>query len=135
MSQKIEHIEGIGESYGARLRAAGITTTRALLKACADRKGRKALAGETGLDEGRLLKWANMADLMRIKGIGKQFSELLEAAGVDTVKELRTRNAENLAAKMAEVNEQKKLTRAVPAEKMVAGWVEQAKQLPPAITY
>ncbi|MCB1972158.1 MAG: DUF4332 domain-containing protein [Geminicoccaceae bacterium] len=135
MSQKIEHIEGIGESYGARLRAAGITTTRALLKACADRKGRKALAGETGLDEGRLLKWANMADLMRIKGIGKQFSELLEAAGVDTVKELRTRNAENLTAKMAEVNEQKKLTRAVPAEKMVAGWVEQAKQLPPAITY
>ncbi|MCB1834711.1 MAG: DUF4332 domain-containing protein [Geminicoccaceae bacterium] len=135
MSQKVEHIEGIGESYGAKLRAAGITTTRALLKACADKKGRKALAAETGLDEGRLLKWANMADLMRIKGIGKQFSELLEAAGVDTVKELRNRNAQNLAVKMAEVNEQKKLTRAVPAEKMVVGWVEQAKQLPPAITY
>ena len=135
MSQKVEHIEGIGESYGAKLRAAGITTTRALLKASADKKGRKALAAETGLDEGRLLKWANMADLMRIKGIGKQFSELLEAAGVDTVKELRNRNAQNLAVKMAEVNEQKKLTRAVPAEKMVVGWVEQAKQLPPAITY
>ena len=135
MSYKVEHIEGIGENYGAKLRAAGITTTRALLKACADRKGRKALAEQTGLDEKRVLKWANMADLMRIKGVGKQFSELLEAAGVDTVKELKARNPQNLAAAMAKVNEEKKLTRTVPAEKMVIGWVDQAKQLPPALSY
>lgn len=135
MTYKIEHIEGIGEAYGAKLRANGITTTKALLKACADRKGRATTAKETGLDASRLLKWANMADLMRIKGIGKQFAELLEASGVDTVKELRNRNSTNLAVKMAEVNADKKLTRAVPAEKMVDGWVEQAKALPPAISY
>lgn len=135
MSYKIEHIEGIGDSYGAKLRANGITTTKALLKACADRKGRGATAKETGLDEARLLKWANMADLMRIKGVGRQYAELLEAAGVDTVKELRNRNAVNLASKMAEINTAKKLTRAIPAEKMVEGWVEQAKTMPPAISY
>lgn len=135
MSYKIEHIEGIGESYGAKLRANGITTTKALLKACADRKGRASTAKETGLDEARLLKWANMADLMRIKGVGKQYAELLEAAGVDTVKELRNRRADNLAVKMTEVNGEKKLTRAVPAEKMVEGWVEQAKSMPPAMSY
>jgi predicted flap endonuclease-1-like 5' DNA nuclease len=82
-----------------------------------------------------LLKWANMADLMRISGVGEEFSELLEAAGVDTVKELRNRNAENLAAKMAEVNAEKKLTRALPSAKTVAKWVDQAKELKPLITH
>ena len=76
-----------------------------------------------------------MADLMRISGVGQEYSELLEAAGVDTVKELRNRNAENLAAKMAEVNTSKKLTRTVPSEKTVAGWVEQARTLDPLITH
>ena len=135
MSYKIDHIEGIGSSYGKKLRKHGIVTTGALLKSCADRKGRAAMAEKTGLDEKRLLKWANMADLMRIKGIGKQYAELLEAAGVDTVKELRNRKAGNLAKKMGDVNAEKKLTRAVPAEKMVEGWVEQAKSLPPVLTY
>lgn len=132
---KIVEIEGIGPAYAAKLQAARIATTNDLLKTCADPKGRKALAQATGLDEARLLKWANMADLMRIKGVGKQYAELLEAAGVDTVKELKQRVAANLAAKMAEVNAARKLTRAVPAEKMVAGWIDQAKALPPALSY
>ena len=135
MGYKIEQIEGIGPTYGTRLSEAGIKTTDALLQACATPKGRKDTAAKTGFRESQLLKWANMADLMRIRGVGEEFSELLEAAGVDTVKELKMRNADNLAEKMAEVNAQKKLTRAVPSAKTVAKWVEQAKTLPPTISY
>lgn len=135
MNYKIAEIEGIGEAFAAKLQACKIGTTNDLLKACADPKGRKALAQATGIDEGRLLKWANMADLMRIKGVGRQYAELLEASGVDTVKELKQRVPAKLAAKMAEVNAAKELTRAVPAEKMVASWIEQAKALPPALSY
>ena len=135
MGYKIEEIEGIGPAYAEKLAAADIKTTDALLKLCCDAKGRKATAEKTGLSEGQLLKWANMADLMRISGIGSEYSELLEAAGVDTVKELRNRNAENLAAKMAEVNETKKLTRALPAGKTVSKWIEQAGSLEPLITH
>lgn len=135
MSYKIEEIEGIGPAYAEKLAAADIKTTDDLLKLCCDAKGRKSTAGTTGVSEGQLLKWANMADLMRISGVGSEYSELLEAAGVDTVKELRNRNAENLAAKMAEVNETKKLTRTVPSEKVVAGWVDQARSLDPLITH
>ena len=98
-------------------------------------KARKALATETGLEEARILKWANMADLMRVKGIGEEYSELLEAAGVDTVKELKTRKAENLAAKIAEANAAKKLVRAVPGPKLVARWIDGAKSLAPRLTY
>ena len=135
MSYKIQEIEGIGPAYAEKLAAADIDTTEELLKLCCDARGRKATAEKTGVSESQLLKWANMADLMRISGIGSEFSELLEAAGVDTVKELRNRNAGNLAAKMAEVNEQKKLTRTVPSEKTVAGWVDQAKSIDPLITH
>jgi predicted flap endonuclease-1-like 5' DNA nuclease len=135
MSYKIQEIEGIGPAYADKLAAADIDTTDELLKLCCDAKGRKTTSEKTGVSESQLLKWANMADLMRISGIGSEFSELLEAAGVDTVKELRNRNAGNLAAKMAEVNEQKKLTRTVPSEKTVAGWVDQAKSLDPLITH
>ncbi|MDH3979376.1 MAG: DUF4332 domain-containing protein [Gammaproteobacteria bacterium] len=135
MSYKIEEIEGIGPAYAEKLAAADISTTDDLLKLCCDAKGRKSTAETTGVSEGQLLKWANMADLMRVSGIGSEYSELLEAAGVDTVKELRNRNAENLAAKMMEVNEAKKLTRTVPSEKTVVGWVEQAKTLDPVITH
>lgn len=135
MSYKIEEVEGIGPSYGAKLSAAGVLTTGALLKKAGGSGGRKALAQSTGISERLILTWVNLADLMRIKGIGKQFSELLEAAGVDTVKELQHRNAANLAAKMAEVNAEKKLTRSVPSESMVARWVEQAKQTTPSVTY
>jgi predicted flap endonuclease-1-like 5' DNA nuclease len=135
MGYKIEEIEGIGAANAKKLAAADISTTDGLLKLCCDAKGRKATAEKTGVSEGQLLKWANMADLMRISGVGSEYSELLEAAGVDTVKELRNRNAANLAAKMAEVNATKKLTRTVPSEKVVSKWVEQAGALDPLITH
>jgi predicted flap endonuclease-1-like 5' DNA nuclease len=135
MSYSISEIEGIGPVYAEKLGAVGISTTEAYLERAKDPKGRKALAEETGIDAARILKWANMADLMRISGVGEEYSELLEAAGVDTVKELKHRNAENLAAKMAEVNETKKLVRQVPGESQVTKWVEQAKELPPMMTY
>lgn len=135
MKYKIEEIEGIGAAFGAKLKAAGIADTDKLLERCGARKGRSEVAKETGLDESRLLKWANMADLMRISGIGEEFSELLEAAGVDTVKELQHRNAETLAAKMAELNAEKKLTRAAPAASQVTKWIEQAKTLTPMVSH
>jgi predicted flap endonuclease-1-like 5' DNA nuclease len=135
MSYKIEEIEGIGPTYGEKLRAADIQTTDDLLKACAAPAGRKGMAEKTGLSEKQILKWANMADLMRISGVGEEYSELLEAAGVDTVKELKHRVPENLAVKMAEVNDAKKLTRQVPSAETVGKWVAQAKELPAVLTY
>ena len=135
MASKIQNIEGIGPAFAEKLAAADISTTDDLLKLCCDAKGRATTAEKTGVSEAQLLKWANMADLMRIKGVGSEFSELLEAAGVDTVKELRNRNAENLAAKMAEINAAKKLTRTVPSEKTVSDWVTQAKSLDPLISH
>ncbi|MHC5654332.1 DUF4332 domain-containing protein [Stappia sp.] len=135
MSYSIDEIEGIGPVYAEKLTAIGIKTTAAYLERAKDPKGRKALAEETGIDDKRILKWANMADLMRISGVGEEYSELLEAAGVDTVKELKHRNAANLAAKMKEVNEEKKLVRQLPSESAVEKWVEQAKSLDPMMTY
>ena len=135
MSYKIDEIEGIGPAFAEKLGMASIKTTDNLLSNCGDARGRKDVAGKTGLSEGQLLKWANLADLMRIDGIGPQFSELLEAAGVDTVKELRTRNAENLAAKMSEVNEAKHLTRTVPNADMIQGWIKAAADMDPKITH
>jgi predicted flap endonuclease-1-like 5' DNA nuclease len=135
MSYKISEIEGIGPSYAEKLSAAGIKSTKDLLDRCCDSKGRKTTAETTGVSEKQLLKWVNMADLMRISGVGSEYSELLEAAGVDTVKELRNRRADNLAKKMAEVNATKKLTRTVPSESQVSKWVEQAKGLEPLITH
>lgn len=131
----IASIEGVGPAFAEKLKAAGIANTATLLEKAKDPKGRKTVAAETGIDESRILKWANMCDLMRIKGVGEEYSELLEAAGVDTVKELRTRKAENLHAKMLEVNEAKKLVRQVPSAKLVTDWVEQAKTLPPMMSY
>ena len=135
MGYKITEIEGIGPTYAEKLGAAGIATTDDYLKAAADKKGRGELAEKTGLSEKQILKWANMADLMRISGVGEEYSELLEAAGVDTVKELKMRVPANLAAKMAEVNDEKKLVRQVPSEAAVEKWVEQAKTLEPVLTY
>jgi predicted flap endonuclease-1-like 5' DNA nuclease len=135
MSYKITDIEGIGPVYAEKLAAAKISTTDDLLTCCATPAGRKAVADATGLSTAVLLKWANRADLMRISGVGSQFSELLEMAGVDTVKELRTRNAENLASAIADVNEKKKLARTSPAAAAVAGWIEQAKKMEPRISH
>ncbi|MEM1108622.1 MAG: DUF4332 domain-containing protein [Planctomycetota bacterium] len=135
MSYKIDEIEGIGPAKKEALAKADITTTDALLEKGAAPAGRKAVAEASGLSEKEILKFCNMADLMRIKGVGEEYSELLEAAGVDTVKELATRRADNLTAKMAEVNEGKNLVRSLPSESTVEGWVAQAKELPPVLTY
>ena len=131
----IDAIEGIGPTYATKLRKAGIRTTEALLKRGANRTGRKAVASATGLTDQQILEWVNRADLMRVKGVGEEYSDLLEASGVDTVKELRTRNAPNLHAKMLEINEKKRLVRRLPTEGMVAGWVAAAAKLPPAVKY
>jgi predicted flap endonuclease-1-like 5' DNA nuclease len=135
MNYPIEKIEGIGARHGAKLKAAGIKDTLALLEACGTAKGRTEVAAATGLDASLLLHWANRADLMRVSGVGEEFSDLLEAAGVDTVKELCTRNADNLAAKIAEVNQARKLTRALPPAARVADWIEQAKKMEPKISH
>ena len=134
-NMKIDAVEGIGPAYAEKLQGAGIKDTDALLERACTAKGRKELEAATEISGKLILKWANMVDLFRIKGVGAEFAELLECSGVDTVKELRNRNAANLAAKMAEVNEEKKLTRAVPSEKQVTDWIEQAKELPPKIEH
>ncbi len=135
MSYPIIEIEGVGAVYAEKLKTAGITTTEGLLERAKSPKLRKEIAAATGIDETRILKWANMADLMRIKGVGEEYSELLEAAGVDTVKELKTRVPANLTKAMAEANAKRKLVRALPTESMVEKWVAQAKELPPVLTY
>ena len=135
MTYPIQDIEGIGPTYGEKLAAAGINTTDDLLNQCCGRSGRKNFADTTGVSETLILKWTNMADMMRINGIGPQFAELLEAAGVDTVKELAQRNADNLADAMASKNEEKNLTNAVPASSVIAGWIDAAKNTEGRMTY
>jgi predicted flap endonuclease-1-like 5' DNA nuclease len=131
----LKEIEGVGPEFANKLADAGITTTEQLLATAGGASGRKQLAAKTGLSEGRLLEWANRADLMRLKGIGSEFSDLLEGAGVDTVAELANRSPANLAAKLAEVNESKHLTRRVPTESQVQEWVSEAKKLTPMVTH
>lgn len=131
----IVDIEGIGEAYAAKLKAVGVGTVEALLEAGASPKGRKELAEKTGISPDLILKWVNRADLYRIKGIGQEYADLLEAAGVDTVVELSQRNPENLYSKIVEVNEAKKLVRRMPTQAQVAEWVAEAKKLPRVITY
>ncbi len=135
MVYKIIDIQGVGDVYAQKLIAAGINTVDDLLEKGKTAKGRKELEAATEISGKLILTWVNHADLFRIKGIGPQFSELLEAAGVDTVKELATRRADNLAAKMLEVNEQKHLTKVVPTEKMLQDMIDQAKNLPAVVTY
>ncbi len=132
---KLSDIEGIGPKYMEKLKAAGVGSVNALLERGCTRKGRKELAEASGIDETLILKWVNMADLYRVPGVGSEYSELLERAGVDTVKELRNRKPENLHAKMAEVNAQKKLVRQLPGLKTVQAWVEAAKKLDAKVTY
>ena len=135
MAYKINEIEGIGPANAEKLMKGGIKTTDDLLKMCCDPAGRTKTAEKTGIADKTLLKWANMADLMRIKGIGGEFAELLEATGVNTVKELGTRNAANLAAAAKQINEAKSLTRALPSADVIAKWITEAKTLPPMIKY
>lgn len=135
MAYKIEEIEGIGPSYREKLDSAKIATTDDLLEHCCSAKGRKVVAEKTGVSEKLLLEWSNMADMMRISGVGPQFAELLEASGVDTVKELRTRNAESLAAKIDEINRVKHLANAAPSASNVQKWIDQAKSIEPKISH
>jgi len=131
----ITAIEGIGEVNAGKLKKAGIGSVEKLLKMGAESNGRKEIAAKTGIDEKVILKWVNFADLFRVKGISTQYSELLEAAGVDTVVELSKRVPENLQKKMEEVNEEKNLVRRVPTLKEVQKWTQLAKQLPRGVNY
>jgi predicted flap endonuclease-1-like 5' DNA nuclease len=134
MSSVID-IEGIGEVYSKKLHEAGVATTEALLEKGATPSGRKALAEKTGIGDRLILKWVNRADLFRVKGIGEQYSDLLAAAGVETVLELAQRRPDHLYQKMVETNEAKKLVRVVPGPEQVADWVEQAHKLPRVVSY
>ena len=136
MSYPITDIEGIDGEAAARLKSARIRSTARLLDAAATLKGRKALADKTGLHPKNLLCWANMADRMRIKGVGEDYALLLEAAGVDTVRELKYRNPRNLAKAMTEANSKRKLgVRLLPSEATIERWIDQAKRLQLMISY
>ncbi|MDO4319828.1 MAG: DUF4332 domain-containing protein [Bacteroidales bacterium] len=135
MSYKIAEIEGIGPAYAEKLIEAGIATTDDLLDRCASKKGRDEVAEATGISPKLILKWTNHADLFRIKGVAGQFAELLEAAGVDTVKEFRHRVAANLQPRLVEVNDEKNLCNRVPSLAEVERMIEQAKTLEPRVTY
>lgn len=132
---KLEDVEGIGATYAEKLRQAGVRSTDAFLKRAATPKGRKELAEASGISEKLILEWANHLDLYRIKGVGSEYSDLLEEAGVDTVVELAQRNPENLYQKLVEVNNAKKLVRKMPVQSQVADWIEQAKKLPRVLEY
>ena len=135
MAYKIVEIEGVGDVYAEKLIAAGIEKVDQLLDRCAAPKGRKELAEATGIPEKLILRWANHADLFRINGVGPQFAELLEAAGVDTVKEFRHRVAENLQPKLEELNAARHICGRVPAVSEVQKMIDQAKELEPKMTY
>lgn len=132
---KLTDVEGIGPANAKKLKAAGIGSTDTLLKLCCDRKGRAAAAKQTGISEDKLLTWVNHVDLFRIKGIGEEYADLLERAGVDSVPELGKRKADNLHAAILETNRKKKLVRQPPAASQVAAWIDQAKKLPKVVRH
>jgi predicted flap endonuclease-1-like 5' DNA nuclease len=134
-SYSISDLAGVGPEAAEKLRAVGIRTSARLLEQAKSPRGRKQLAERIGIDEKRILSWANLADRMRIKGVGEDYAELLRAAGVDTVKELKYRNPANLARAMAEANAKRKLVRVLPSDRAVVRWIEQAKRLQLKITY
>ena len=131
----IDAIAGLDPKSATRFRKSRVRTTEALLKRAATRRGRRDLAQSTRLDEKQILVWVNRADMMRVKGVGSEYSELLEAAGVDTIKELRRRNPVSLTRKMLQVNESRRLVQRLPTEGMVEGWVANASQLDLIVTY
>lgn len=136
MAYKLIEIKGIGPAYAGTLNEKlGISTVEEYLELAASKKGREEVAAKTGIADGLILKWANMADLFRIKGIAEDFSHLLELCGVDTVKELRTRNAANLHAKLSEVNEAEGHAGRTPGLGEVEGWIAQAGEMEPKMTY
>lgn len=132
---KLMNIEGIGPKYAEKLLKAGVQSVESLLKNGATPQGRKKLAETADISGDLILEWVNHADLYRIKGVGEEYSDLLEEVGVDTVPELATRNAKNLFEKMELVNQEKKLVRRLPVLAQVEDWVKQAKELPRVIQY
>ena len=134
-NRKIVEVEGIGPAYSGRLEAAGITTTQAYLQQCSTPKGRQELAEKTEISGKLILDWANHIDMMRVSGIGPQWSDLLEKAGVNTVRELATRNPAHLHGKIEEINAEKNLVRVLPRLDQLEDWIEQAKDLPRILSY
>ncbi len=132
---KLETVEGIGPKYAQLLRKAGVTSTGDLLKKGASPQGRKKIAADAGITGKLILEWVNHADLFRITGVGEEYADLLEEAGVDTVVELAKRNPEALHTAMAHANSRKKLVRQMPGMKQIKGWIAQAKKLPRVVTY
>jgi predicted flap endonuclease-1-like 5' DNA nuclease len=132
---KIIDIEGIGPKYAQILQDIGIRTTERLLLVASHRLGRQDLAAQTNIPEKLILEWVNLADLIRIKGIGEEYSDLLEEAGVDTIKELRNRNAKNLYEKIKLINSKKALVRRLPSQNDIESWIDEAKELKPLVAY
>jgi predicted flap endonuclease-1-like 5' DNA nuclease len=132
---RLEEVEGIGAAYAEKLGKAGIQSTDDLLEMGATPEGRKQIAEKSGISEKLILEWVNHVDLFRIQGVGSEYADLLEEAGVDTVVELAQRKAENLHAKLQEINVGKKLVRRLPTPAQIADWIEQAKSLPRKVTY
>jgi predicted flap endonuclease-1-like 5' DNA nuclease len=132
---KLTEVEGIGEVYAQKLKDIGIKTTEELLEQGASPKGREKIVEQSGISKKLVLEWINRADLFRIKGVGEEYADLLEAAGVDTVPELAQRNPENLYQKLLEINQEKEMVRRAPSQDQVSAWVEEAKGLPRVITY
>lgn len=132
---RIADIEGIGAKYAKKLQSIGIRSTNRLLSVAASRSGRRDLAEQTGIPAKLILEWVNLADLMRIRGIGEEYSDLLEEAGVDSVKELRNRIPDHLYAALIKTNEAKRLVRRMPSKKQVKGWVKEAGRLKPIIMH
>lgn len=128
-------IEGIGEKYAMKLKMVGISNTQSLLERGRSPQGRKEIAEKSGITKTLILEWVNLADLFRIKGVGEEYSDLLEEAGVDTVVELAQRNPANLYDSVVEVNKEKKLVRKLPTKDQVKDWVKQAKKLPRIVEY
>ena len=135
MNYKIETIEGVGKVMGDKLRASGVADTAALLAKTSKPKDREALAAKTGISGKLILKFANRADLMRVNGVGEEYADLLEAAGVDTVPELAQRKAQNLFDALAKTNAEKKLVRQEPSLSAVKGWIAAAKDMPRVLQY
>jgi hypothetical protein len=135
VSYPLTDIEGIDEEIAALLKSAGIRSSEALLEAARTARGRKALAAKTGLSEQQLLRWVKMADCMRVRGVSREYAELLQAAGVDSVKALRYRNPRNLVEAMAKANKARKCVNLLPSEKVVVRWIGHARTLPHKITH
>ncbi len=132
---KLEEVEGIGPKYAEKLRNAGVKSTSDLLKKGATPAGRKQIEKDSSISGKLILEWVNHVDLFRVKGIGSEYADLLEAAGVDTVVELSKRRPDNLHKALVETNQKKKLVRLLPGEKRIQKWIEEAKTLPRAISY